>query len=300
MLSKRGKFLGGGIALLFLFLFSGFIEGQAQEMSLSSSPPEKWIKYVLGLQDAVQKNQDRILRFLDFYRNASTKPASEYPIKETFVGTDNNSYKAEVDFVHIQSKENPNLNYDRTATIWRATDEGKFLKVTEVDWDSKKTGSLPGPEAAVIHSQNYLIHLDNLILNGQTYYRTHMQFAIGDPDKAPLRRGYVEILKDIQRQQTKISSSTMEGPANILPNQMKQINLQAIIGPAGYVYLRQDEGVPTRISKDHRDFCQNPSWAFVNQNSREWDESCAPLFDNSLWHGFSFSLLPFSYDSLLR
>ena len=285
----------GGLALLFLSLFINSSQSQSESTSLKTKNPQELTQFLTNLLEVPTKRQDFVLKFLDFYPQDSSNLAIQYPFERKIAGRDGAIYKVSIDFAHLQYGTGQNSYYDRTATIWNITNEGGLTRIAEVDWNSKKTGNLPGPEASNIRFKDYSIKFEDMAVEGKLYYKTKMEFI-----SESALRGYIEILQDVEKQRTKISVSLIEGPVNILPSQMTQLNLQATIESKGYIYLRKEETVATRIASEQQHFCRNPQGDFVHKNSREWEESCKPLFDESNWHGFSFSLIPHNYEVLLK
>lgn len=260
----------GALSLLFLSLLLLHLGSSWESLTAEHLPPDPWLHWSLRIEKTAK----------DLFLAVMSRIALE-DIKK-------------------------NLDYDSPfdQTFRLQNDREKY----EVFWESKKTGMLPGPQGTVVRAriengetiQHYEAHYTQKTFNQKEYYKTVLRFAIVKKDGAPLRRGYAEIFKDVERQITKISSSTIEGAADILPLQMIQINLQATKTADGTIFLRKDQSDPLHIPKDQDHFCRNALGTWVSRWSREWKERCDPLFDNSIWHGFSFSSIPFSYKAFVE
>lgn len=220
-------------------------------------PPEDWVDKVLGLQEKVQHLEDLSLKLLD---------------------------TASQDLAHLPVPGELHRYYDRSAVIWQKDEGVAPKKIMQVFWESQKTGVGPGPESSLIRSENYIIHSEEIIIDKNHYYRSDIKYS-------GVERGAAQIFYDIQKQQTKVSISYMEGSL--------QENLQATIGSAGTIYLREEKRSPVEAAGDQKHLCRNPHGQWVSAGSREWDDFCEPLFDKSLWHGFSYNAIP-SFEPFLK
>lgn len=302
-----GKLFRGGLISLFLFFGVCSLARADEPLTAPNTPPEKWLEWILNLEQDSQQIQNFILNALDPYHDALVQTETHFPIEQNFLGPDNSPYKISIDLANIPVEPESSNAFDHMAELQRQTNGQPFEKIAEVLWQSQKTGALPGPEESLIQAtlqrnneiQHFEDHAQELLINGAHYYKSQLKFAVSDSVGKPIQRGIAEIFQDVQAQRVKISTSLIEGSADLLPTQMMQLNLQAVVGPTGYIFLRQDQSDPTRVPKNQRQFCRNPQGSWVNANSREWDENCLILFDKSEWHGFSYSSLPSTYKSFL-
>ena len=274
----------------------------------SLSTPDEYLDVALRLQQDAQSVQNLIFGFLDSYHDLLTASNTKFPIEQTFTGADNNVYKIVIDLANIPTAEKSREYYDKAATLYHIAADQKETKIANAFWQTKKTGILPGPESLSIQAslqredqiQNFDLRSEERHVDGNEYFRSLLKFSISTHDSKPIERGVAEIFQDVQRQQTKLSASIIEGPSDIPPKEMTQVNIQAIVGAKGYIFLREDQSDPTNIPKNQKHFCQNTQGGWVSQNSREWDENCLSLFDKSEWHGFSYDSLPYSYKPFLN
>lgn len=268
-MQKQGLWKGA-LGLLFLFLLFLNLGNSWGSLTGENLPPDPWLAWSLRLEKTA---------------------------KNLFLAV-----MSKIKLEDVQKNSDYDSPFDQTLTL--KNEKEKY----EVLWESKKTGTLPGPQSTKLKAmiengetiQHYEAHYEQIHFNQKEYYKTILRFSILKKDGSPLRRGYAEIFKDVEKQRTKISSSTIEGAAELLPAEMMQINLQAILAADGTVFLRKDQGDPLHIPKDQDHFCRDSQGAWVSQWSREWKERCDPLFDNSIWHGFSFSSIPFNYKSFVE
>ncbi|MDO8527592.1 MAG: hypothetical protein Q7T03_07895 [Deltaproteobacteria bacterium] len=293
--------------LFFFFLFSTALlatpsSSWANSLVAPDTPPEKWIDWSLNFQTTSQNMENLIARFLEASKEVLDRPGTHYP----FVYNYKNTHTVSIDWASIPRENELNSFYDHIAEI-RKGDSGQ-IKMAVVIWDTKKTGIHPSPQDALItislEEGNRVRHLnlkqDEYVINGKSYYRSHLQFSNTALDGTPLQRGVAEIFEDVERQLTKISSSTIEGKADMRPDDMVQLNIQTTISSKGYIFLIGEMTDPVHVAKKQNLFCRNPSQKWVEQHSLEWDENCEPLFENKNWHGSSFSSLPNSYKSFLE
>ncbi|MBI5299899.1 MAG: hypothetical protein HY877_06370 [Deltaproteobacteria bacterium] len=268
--------------LLLSLASEGFAAGRNLE--------EKWLNEIFQLQETYQKLDKLISISLQDYQQAVVNSTIIYPFEKSFLN--DGEKKVVVDWAHIPYGTEKKW-YDHTAVIWEQDVNKNWHRIAEVDWDSTKTGILPGPEASTLRNHSFKIDAEEINEAPNHFYRGLAQFNNKIPNPGE-KRGYAEFFQDLQRGSMKISTSVVEGPANLTLDQIEQHNAQAIFGLNSYIYLTVDK----------KYFCKNPQGAWVGQNSREWDESCAPLFDkppsgNGHWAGFSYNLLPSSFNSFL-
>ena len=237
----------------------------------------KWLNELLQLQGSHQKLEQFVTTSLQDYRQEVVDGTVKYPFEEIL--HDNGETKIVVDWANIPYGTEKK-HYDHIATIWERDNNG-WKKLIEVVWDSTKTGALPGPEGSLLKSASFKIESGEINEKPNHFYKGRVQFNNG-PSNANGQRGYAEFFQDLQHGAMKISATVVEGPANLTWDQIKPHNVQATFGLNSYVYLIVDKNR----------FCKNPQGGWVSSNSREWDDFCAPLFDEGLWNGFAYTLLP--------